>query len=216
MNRSYLCIEKSKQQLASLGDVRSRAQFGGYSLSVERTVFALINDGLLYLRASEPIQQYFRQHQAKPFIFSKRGGDVCLNYYQVEADLWQQPNLLLELSRSALVAAQHDRADKLQNIRLKNLPNLDFRLEASLRQAGIDSVEKLRDLGAEQCWVRLWQQNTHFGLSTLYALQGAICGQHQAVLASDVRERLAEWYKSYLQAHDGSYKLVSLISIPTS
>lgn len=49
-------IERSRAQLAPLGTIESRTQFGGYALAVERVVFALVNNDALYLRASEPLR----------------------------------------------------------------------------------------------------------------------------------------------------------------
>lgn len=53
-------VERSRACLAPLGPIESRTQFGGYALAVESVVFALINKDELYLRASEPLRQYYR------------------------------------------------------------------------------------------------------------------------------------------------------------
>ncbi len=50
---SHQRIAQSKAQLAALGNITVRSQFGGYSLAVEKVVFALITEGELYLRASD-------------------------------------------------------------------------------------------------------------------------------------------------------------------
>lgn len=50
---SYDRIYKSQEYLASLGTIQYRSLFGSYSLTVEDTVFAMVANGELYLRACE-------------------------------------------------------------------------------------------------------------------------------------------------------------------
>lgn len=48
---SYKRIYKSQEYLATLGTIEYRSLFGSYSLTVDDTVFAMVSDGELYLRA---------------------------------------------------------------------------------------------------------------------------------------------------------------------
>uniref|UniRef100_UPI0020C57CEB TfoX/Sxy family protein n=1 Tax=Salmonella enterica TaxID=28901 RepID=UPI0020C57CEB len=50
---SYDRIYKSQEYLASVGTIQYRSLFGSYSLTVEDTVFAMVANGELYLRACE-------------------------------------------------------------------------------------------------------------------------------------------------------------------
>ncbi len=50
---SYKRIYKSQEYLATLGTIEYRSLFGSYSLTVDDTVFAMVSDGELYLRACE-------------------------------------------------------------------------------------------------------------------------------------------------------------------
>lgn len=204
MNGSYLCIEKARQVLAGLGHIESRTQFGGYSLSVDKVVFALISEGELYLRTSAALNQFMQQHPLMPFIFDKRGISVCLNYYKVDAVLWTMLHILLKLSQSALSEAQQCQLYKRSNIRLKDLPNMSIRYETLLREAGIFTVDELRQRGARGCWILMHNKNHHLGLDTLYALQGAISGEHRAVLSAKIREELRIWYQNYQKVQERS------------
>lgn len=55
---SYDRIYKSQEYLASLGTIQYRSLFGSYSLTVEDTVFAMVANGELYLRACEESVPY--------------------------------------------------------------------------------------------------------------------------------------------------------------
>lgn len=194
MKSSQQRIEQSKHYLSSLGSIDVRTQFGGYSLSVDKLVFAVVAEGELYLRACEQWQVYIDDHQLLPLTFYKCGLPVNLNYYQVDATLWCNPAELQRFSFFALESARRQSVLKKQNMRLKDLPNMGVRMERLLRQVGICSIQMLHQQGAKNCWLKLKAANQHLGLNILYALQGAISGHHQAVLPAEVKEELREWF----------------------
>lgn len=194
MKNSRRIIEQSQRILAPLGRIDVRTQFGGYSLSVEQVVFAVVRDEGLYLRACEGLQQYVMERQIPQLIIQKRGMPVALNYFKVIDDVWQDETHLIGLSTSALEGARSSLLIKKREQRLKDLPNLGLRMEIQLRQVGISTVQKLRDTGAKSSWLRLKAINKHLGINTLFALQGAISGHHQAALPEEVRQELKKWY----------------------
>jgi hypothetical protein len=55
-----------------------RAHFGGYSLSIDNTVFAMISEGELYLRACEESAQYRVTTRSPLLTIQKRGRAVSL------------------------------------------------------------------------------------------------------------------------------------------
>ena len=191
---SHQRIIQSKKQLAALGNITVRSQFGGYSLAVEKIVFALVTDGELYLRTSETLTSYIRKQHLSPLIIDKRGLPVKLHYYRIDEALWNNKPLLIKLSKSALALAQRQKYARQKNVRVKDLPNMGVRMEMLLREIGIDSVYALREAGAKNCWLRLRALNKHLGLSCLLALQGAIMGHHQAALPAEVKEELCNWF----------------------
>lgn len=186
--------EHSKKQLSPLGKIDTRSLFGGYSLSVEKVVFALVSEGELYLRACENMKAYVTERQPSPLVFIKRGMPVVLNYYRVDGTLWNDPSSLLSLSRSALAFAQQQKREIQQNVRLKDLPNMGIRMETLLRTVGIDTVNLLKEMGAKRSWLKLREVNHQLGIGVLLSLQGAISGQHRAVLPKDVVNELSDWF----------------------
>lgn len=199
MKKYHRVVEHSRQRLARLGKIESRTQFGGYALTVERVVFALINEDQLYLRASEALREYAVTRQLEPLVFRKRGMPVSLNYYKVDEALWQNPDHLLALSVASLKTARGELDARLVARRLKDLPNLTLRLEMLLHEAGVDSVQLLCEIGARECWLKLKAINQHVGFKTLLALQGAITGRHQAALTQEVKAELDEWYQNVVK-----------------
>lgn len=192
---SYERIYQSAEYLSPLGEVQYRALFGGYTLAVDDTVFAMVSEGELYLRACEESAPYCVKHASSFLSLVKRGRPVLLNYFRVDEGLWQDRETLLQLSSFALEAARRERCERYKRERLKDLPNLTFQLEILLYEAGITNEEALRELGAEQCWLKIRALNKHLSYKVLFALEGAITGLHVAALPEVRRQELVEWYK---------------------
>ncbi|WP_324028662.1 competence protein TfoX [Pantoea sp. JZ2] len=206
MKKEQRVVLRSKQQLAPLGNVESRTQFGGYALAVERVVFALIKDDQLYLRASEALREYVAKRPLEPLIFRKRGMPVSLNYFRVDENLWCDPEHLVALSAASLQTARREQDDRQGRVRLKDLPNVSLRLEMMLHEIGICSVKHLHEVGARACWLKLKRYNQHLGFKTLLALQGAISGHHEAALPPRVKAELGEWYQAALKTVEEAKK----------
>jgi len=130
--RSYARIHQSKECLSSLGEIRYRSLFGGYSLTVGNVVFAMVSEGELYLRACEQTEVYFVKKAPEPLLYNKRGRTIELNYYRVDEGLWSDQQKLLELSTDALHSAQREKSRQKSQQRLKDLPNLTHSLEMML------------------------------------------------------------------------------------
>lgn len=193
-NISYQRIYQSRECLAPLGKIRYRAHFGGYSLSIDNTVFAMIAEGELYLRACEESAQYRVKRSSPLLTFHKRGRTVSLNYYFVDEHLWRDLPTLLRLSSQSLAAARQEKTVRDTPHRLKDLPNINFQLEMMLFDAGIPDEHMLRLLGAKACWLRLRALNKHMGIKILLGLEGAIIGLHEAALPALRRQELIDWY----------------------
>lgn len=199
MDRSKHRIAEAKQRLAPLGEVQSRTQFGGYCLAVEKTVFAVVAEGELYLRACEEVQPYIVERKMTPLSLSKRGVPVELNYYRVDGALWSDCEQLVAISQICLRGAKQQQKDRQSKRRLKDLPNMGIRMETLLRQIGISTIEKLVQQGAKRSWLLLRANNKNLGLTVLFALQGAIVGRHYAALPQEIKEELRLWFDYNVQ-----------------
>ncbi|HBI07997.1 MAG TPA: competence protein TfoX, partial [Erwinia persicina] len=175
------------------------SQFGGYCLAVEKTVFAVVAEGEMYLRACEQVQPYIIERKMQPLSLSKRGVPVELNYYRVDGALWSDDEQLLALSHLCLQGARRQQQERQRNRRLKDLPNLGIRMEMLLRQVGITTVDMLIQKGAKRSWLLIRSCNENLGLPVLFALQGAIDGRHHAALPREVKDELRAWFHYNVQ-----------------
>lgn len=201
-DESYVKISKARAYLSILGEIRSRALFGGYSLSVDNTIFAMVAEGELYLRASEQSVAYFREENSPLLTWCKRGRQVSLNYYKVDDALWQNPSRLIELSSQALEGAKLEKAQRACDRRLKDLPNISTGIENMLLMVGIHSVEALYRVGAKRVWIQVRKVNRTAGTRLLLALAGAITGQHEAALPKQMRRELLAWAAEHIASEE--------------
>ena len=67
-------------QLAGLGDLRSRRMFGGVGLYCGDAFFGLIDDGILYLKVDDTTRARYTRRRLKPFA---PGGMPSMSYYPV-------------------------------------------------------------------------------------------------------------------------------------
>lgn len=206
MHDSKKRIENAKRRLAELGAIGSRSQFGGYSLSVEEVVFALVSDGELYLRACEQVRPYLAERKMVPLCYYKRGLPVELEYYRVDEPLWNEHEQLVALSKICLNGARQHRLRQQKNRRLKDLPNLTVRIESLLRQIGVCSIAMLKEQGARRTWLKLREYNKNLSINMLFALEGAILERHHEVLPEAVKAELRYWYSETLRLQAKQHK----------
>jgi DNA transformation protein len=197
MESSKIRIFQSKTIFSDLGDIRSRSQFGGYSLLADGVMFALIISGDLYLRSTRENEPLFRERGMVPLIYRKRGLDILLRYFKVDDVLWHKSSELIFFARLAIEGMRGDIDNKKkQGTRLKDLPNINVSMERLLWQVGISSLGDLRRKGAKDTYLMLCSIRKNMGLNVLLALEGAIQGYHQAALPVCQRDALIQWFNS--------------------
>lgn len=78
---------------------------------------------------------------------------------------------------------------------LSKLPNIGKVVEKQLEQVGITSYEELKELGAEQAWLRIQKIDDSACIHRLMALEGAIQGVKKTQLPEQRKKELKEFYE---------------------
>src|SRR5262245_13985040 len=97
-------------QLAGLGDLRSRRMFGGIGLYCGERFFALMDDGVLYFKADDETRARYIKRRLKPF--RAPGAPPSKTYYTVPASVLEDGDELLVWAREAIDAAERTAAAK--------------------------------------------------------------------------------------------------------
>ena len=78
---------------------------------------------------------------------------------------------------------------------LAGLPNIGPELERLLHQAGIRDAGQLRELGAEQVFLRLKAQDPTACFHKLTAIEGAVQGVRKSRLTPERKAELKAWFQ---------------------
>ncbi|MDD1793044.1 TfoX/Sxy family DNA transformation protein [Enterovibrio makurazakiensis] len=178
-----------------LGKIKSRSMFGGFGVFCDETMFALVVNDQLHLRAGQANEADFIKLSMTPYVYKKRGFPVTTKYYAIPETLWDQSEVLMNYANIAYAIAKDDQQEKktAAPTRIKDLPNLRLATERMLKKAGIDSVEQLQTEGAVRAYQALQKSHSDtLSLELLWALEGAIEGKHWSVVSPQRRDELLE------------------------
>jgi DNA transformation protein and related proteins len=93
------------EQLASAGRVTLRAMFGGVGLYLDGIFFALIDDDTLYFKTDDSNRARYEQAGSKPFCPFPDRPDQPMGYWQVPAEVLEDPDELAVWAREAMGVA---------------------------------------------------------------------------------------------------------------
>ena len=102
-----------RELFSVFGPVNVRRLFGGAGIYADGTMFALLYDGLIYLKAGECNAAAFDLEALEPFTYTTKDGQRGITSYRRMPDrLYDDPHELAEWARNALSAALQGRARK--------------------------------------------------------------------------------------------------------
>ena len=77
---------------------------------------------------------------------------------------------------------------------LSKLPNIGKVVEEQLNQVGIWTEADLKEIGAEQAWLKIQQIDETACINRLLALEGAIQGVKKTLLSDERKKELKNFY----------------------
>jgi DNA transformation protein len=95
-----------RELFRTFGPVEVRRLFGGAGIYADGTMFALVHDGVIYLKVDETSASAFEREALEPFSYSRRGERAVLTSYRRMPDrCYDDPDELAAWARTALAAA---------------------------------------------------------------------------------------------------------------
>lgn len=183
-------LKESLRLLSLLGKIYSRSMFGGFGIFIDDTMFALVVQDKLHLRASNETINLFKEQGLEPYVYKKRGFPVITKYFALSEESWNEPDSILRQAVIALNVAKKDKEKQktAEPSRIKDLPNLRLATERMLKKAGINTVEELRNTGSVNAYKAIQQtHSSHVSDELLWSLEGAIKGMHWSVVSKETR-----------------------------
>ena len=80
---------------------------------------------------------------------------------------------------------------------LSKLPNIGKELERQLNEVGIMTADELKELGAQQAWLKIRAVYPSACLHRLIALEGAVEGIKKTELSPDKKAELKDFFSVY-------------------
>jgi DNA transformation protein len=100
-------LEILKDAMGRVGTVTGRRMFGAVGVYFDSTFFALIDDGAVYLRASDSTRAMFVAEHSRPFSYMTKNGLTELqSYWRLPERLLDDMEELCDWLRSAVSAAR--------------------------------------------------------------------------------------------------------------
>ena len=94
-------------QLAGWGRVSARRMFGGAGLYCDGVMFGLIADDVAYLKVDDSNQEDFVKAGSSAFNpFPEKTKTYVMSYYEIPADVLEDPELLGKWAECALAVAR--------------------------------------------------------------------------------------------------------------
>lgn len=100
------------EQLAELGGVQTRRMFGGVGLYHDTLFFALIDDDVLYFKVGPSNREAYVARGMKPFCPFPDQPAYEMGYYQVPAEVLEEPSDLAAWARGSCDVALAARESK--------------------------------------------------------------------------------------------------------
>jgi DNA transformation protein and related proteins len=102
-----------RELFSAFGRVDVRRMFGGAGIYAEGRMFALMSDGVIYLKVDEHNAPAFEREQLEPFTYATRKGRRgVMSYRRMPDRLYDDPDELAIWTRDALAAARRGGAEK--------------------------------------------------------------------------------------------------------
>jgi DNA transformation protein len=100
-----------REMFAGFGPVMVRRMFGGAGIYADGTMFALVADGVVYLKADAENVADFEREKMAPFTYeTTKGRRAVMSYWQLPDRLYDSPDELAQWASRALAAARRKAA----------------------------------------------------------------------------------------------------------
>jgi DNA transformation protein len=105
-----VAFEDIRELFVAFGPVEVRRMFGGAGIYAEGTMFALVSDGIVYLKADQQNAPAFERESLEAFSYvTKAGRRAVMSYRRMPDRLYDDPDELAAWARTALAAARRSR-----------------------------------------------------------------------------------------------------------
>ena len=105
-------VANLNEVFAQFGAIEAKRMFGGYGIFRAGTMFALVADDELFLKADAVSSGVFVEQGLAPFTYQKGGRPMTMSYYRAPEGIFDDPALARDWANRAFDAALRAHANK--------------------------------------------------------------------------------------------------------
>jgi DNA transformation protein len=187
--------EKLYKYFLSLDNVVSRPMFGDLGFFYQEAMFALLSKGRFYIRGGEILDDLLISLNCAKFTHVKKNTKATVNYYDVTRLSMSHYSQLEQIITKARTIShlQKGQQRSLDNIRLRDLLNMNWTLERMVKKSGVTNVKMFFELGAVEVFIRVREKYTmDIDDKLLFKFAGAIQGTYWELLSEKQRQELLD------------------------
>ena len=98
-------VNKFAFLMQSIGSVKAKRMFGGHGIFLDRLMFGLIADSVLYLKADEETENEFKNKGLEAFTYTKKDKEFKMSYYQAPEEALENAEEMNSWANKAYGAA---------------------------------------------------------------------------------------------------------------
>lgn len=110
-----------RELFSPFGSVSVRRMFGGHGVFADGMMFALEQDGELFLKADDLTIPKLVAEKSEPFVYRARGREIALSYWKLPERLYDEADEFAAFAREAYGAAQRAAGNKRKQVRKANM-----------------------------------------------------------------------------------------------
>lgn len=174
-----------------IGDFRVKTYFSYYAIFKDKSMIALYQDHSTYLRISDKYTEFIRNHTDTYNLSDDRINLQSKTFYYIPHSILSNAVILNELITSILdeLEKKEQEAHRKKTTQIRNLPNMNLKLERMLKKIGIHSIQDFIKVGYIHAFITLVKQGIDATPELFFKLNGAL--NHQYIYTfTDQQKRL--------------------------
>lgn len=178
-------INEIKQEIAEIfypiiGEFRLKTYFSYYAIFKNKSMFALYRNGATYLRIAPKDTHFIKQHPDTYTLVDEKIGLHSKKFHYIPSSILFDIPLSTKLVTATLTNLHQEQQEiyKKRSTQIRNLPNMNIKLERMLKKIGIHSIQEFSNVGYMSTFIKLITQGIDATEDLLFKLNGALNRQY--------------------------------------
>ncbi|MDD0824159.1 TfoX/Sxy family DNA transformation protein [Mannheimia sp. AT1] len=178
-------INEIKQEITPIftpiiGEIRLKTYFSYYAVFKDDLMIALYQNKMTYLRIAEHYLEIMQKNPETYTLSDDKIGLQSKKFFYIPNSILTNTKLFNDLTFSILneLRQKQYESNRKKATQIRNLPNMNIKLERMLKKVGIDSIQNFNDIGYISAYIKLVKLGVDASEDLLFKLNGALNHQY--------------------------------------